>query len=100
MPVPTHFSACITESLKKSLSNSSKSHNGAGGKHVDQTVTSSAKRSLLEKSEIKFVKAERDANSMLEGLKNKYICLNRSQTNGINHPQGGCSSNAGYFMMF
>ena len=92
MPVPTDFSACISESLKKSLSHSSKgskSHNGASGeKNVDQAVMSSAKRSLLEKAEIKFVKAEKDANSMLEGLKNKYICLNRTQANGLHHTPG------------
>lgn len=73
-------SSCISDSLKKSLHKVSRpgSKFSGGGKHVSNAVTSSAKRALLEKAEIKFVKSTSNANSMLEKLKDKYICLNRS----------------------
>lgn len=82
MPVPNGFPSCIAESLKKSLNDAKKGQRG--DKYVGQAVASSAKRSLLEKAEIKFVKAEKDVNSMLHNLKKKYICLNRSHTKLLN----------------
>jgi len=74
MPVPNGLQNIISDSLKNSFK--TKKENGQND-NIGETVTSSAKRSLLEKAEIKFVKAERDANSMLQNLKKKYICLNR-----------------------
>lgn len=72
MPSATSTLSCIGDSLKKSLTDTSGKR-----KNVSATVSSSAKKALLEKAEIKFVKAENGANTMLDNLKNKYTCLNK-----------------------
>lgn len=74
MSTPSNSKSLISDSLTKSLSENKRRKEG--DRNIGRTVTSSAKKSLLEKATIKFVKAERDANSMLQNLKNKYICLN------------------------
>ncbi|XP_067937262.1 ubiquitin carboxyl-terminal hydrolase 36-like [Watersipora subatra] len=76
MPAANGLQDCIADSLTKSLAASKKSV--AGTKDVSSVVTSSAKRALLEKATITFVKAEKDANSMLQNLKDKYICLTQN----------------------
>lgn len=74
--VPGGIGSCISDSLKKSL----KPKGGNRNEQVSAAVASSAKRALLEKAEIKFVKASKNVSSMLDDLKKKYTCLNRSQS--------------------
>ena len=81
MPVPNGLQNCISESLNKSLAGDKKGKDS--NRNVSSTVMSSAKRALLEKATITFVKAEKDVNSMLENLKNKYTCINPTPSASI-----------------